>query len=412
MQKPVAVLHVGWMPRAVAALIAAGANVTCAVAPADAVAARAAGAATVVVPQPSQVEGVLSGLARDGLALADYDVICSVLEFCLVPAAVLQELAGRSQGAALRTLAMRDKYVQKQLVRGAGVPAATSEVLESLAAADPAALTFPKVLKPLDGGGARHTYVLTDEKSARECMALAAVGGEGPWLLEEYIDGTEFQVDGLVRNGEIKALSVSRYLQNLIEVHEGGMVAHVALPPAEYPRLYEEIRDVAETSFKALEYQDGPFHLEVFQETAGGRIVFGECAARVGGGRTDDVMELAFGVNLRSEWARLMLGSPSALAAPASHTTEGAYGGMNLPAPAGRVLAMPGLDEVLARPGVVRAQFDIAPGQVMPDVTAASHLRAGLAVVRGADDSEVTARMRDLADWFAGSVEVAPTVTE
>ncbi|WP_369173665.1 ATP-grasp domain-containing protein [Streptomyces sp. R28] len=412
MHDATAVLHVGWMPRAVSALLRAGADVTCAVTPADAPAAEAAGAATVVVPRPSDVEGVLAGLARDGRTLTDYDVICSVLEFCLVPAAVLRELAGRSPGAAQRALAMRDKHVQKRLVRDAGVATAASEVLPSLAAVDPGAITFPAVLKPLDGGGARHTYVLTDEKSARAYLELAAAGGDGPWLMEEYIDGVEFQVDGFVRDGEIRVLSVCRYLQNLIDVHEGGIVAHVALPPAEYPKLYSDVRSVAEASFKGLGHHDGPFHLEVFQERTTGRIVFGECAARVGGGRTDDVVELSFGVDLRDEWARLTLGRPSRLTGPAEHTAEGAYGGMNLPAPAGEVLAVPTLDQVLARPGVVRAQVEVEPGDVMPDVTAASHLRAGLAVVHGGDDREVAERMRDLAAWFAGKVEVAQPVTE
>ncbi|WP_051794424.1 ATP-grasp domain-containing protein [Streptomyces sp. NRRL S-87] len=411
MQTGPAVLHVGWMPRAVAALGRAGARVTCVVAPADAEAARAAGAAAVVVPQPSNVEGVLAGLARTGQALEDYDVICSVLEFCLVPAAVLAELAGRPRATARGTLAMRDKYLQKHLVREAGVPTAACTVVADLGALDVREVAFPSVLKPLDGGGARHTYVLRDGNSAREYVDRATVGGKGPWLLEEFIDGIEFQVDGIVRDGKIRVLSVSRYLQNLIEVHEGGLVAHVALPPTEYPELYAGIHSLAEDSFAALGYVDGPFHLEVFQEP-GGRILFGECAARVGGGRTDDVVELAFGVDLRDEWARAVLDRPTAIGDLPAHHGDAVFGGMNLPGPAGRVRAMPTLDEVLARPGVVRATFDIAPGQVMPDVTDASHLRAGLAVVRGADDREVAARMRDLAAWFAGRVELEPPAAE
>ncbi|MEV8021317.1 ATP-grasp domain-containing protein [Streptomyces sp. NPDC086554] len=392
------------MPRAVAALERAGARITSVVAPPDAVAARAAGSA-IVVPRPSNVEDVLAGLARDGLALDDYDVICSVLEFCLVPAAVLAELAGRSRASARATLAMRDKYLQKRLVRNAGVATAACSVLESLGALDASAVAYPSVLKPLDGGGARHTYVLRDANSTQECLDRAAAGGKGPWLVEEFIAGVEFKVDGLIRDGEIKILSIARYLQNLIEIHEGGMVAHVALPPTEYLDLYADVHALAETSLKSLEYLDGPFHLEVFQEP-GGRVVFGECAARVGGGRTDDVVELTFGVNLRDEWARAVLGSPTEIASRPEHSADAVFGGMNLPGPAGRVRAMPSLEEVLTRPGVVRATFDISPGQVMPDVTAASHLRAGLAVVRGADDREVADRMRDLADWFAGRVEV------
>ncbi|MER5968937.1 ATP-grasp domain-containing protein [Streptomyces sp. NPDC002055] len=411
MSQPPEVLHVGWMTRAVAALGRAGARVTCVVAPADAETARNSEARprVLVVPDPTNTEGVLAALARNNLFTSDFAAVCSGLEFCLTSAAVISDLGGSGSAATRRTLAMRDKAVQKSRVRDAGVPTARCAVVDDLDAV-PAAVNFPSVLKPLDGGGARNTFLINGPESLQTSLESAAQSGSGPWLVEEFIPGQEFQVDGLIRGGEIKVLSISRYLQNLIEVHNGGLVAHIALPPAECPDLYADTRAVVESSLKALECEDGVFHLEVFVEE--GRVVFGECAARVGGGRTDDVVERAFGVGLRDEWARLVLGRPTEVVAEPVHSEGVVFGGMNLPAPQGLVRSVPTAAEVLARPGVVHAEIDTRAGAVMPDVTVASHLRAGLAVVSGADVRETEARMRGLADWFASSVTFEPTAPE
>ncbi|MEW2624754.1 ATP-grasp domain-containing protein [Streptomyces sp. NPDC048106] len=397
------------MSRAVAALVRAEVPVACAVAPGDAAAARAAGATAVVVPDPASTTGVLAGLARSGLAVSDFAAVCSGLEFCVENAAAISDFGGLGAPSLQRVLGMRDKFVQKQAVRRADVRAAHCSLVEKLDELETASLEFPKVLKPLDGGGARHTFLISDRESLREAVEKARQGGSGPWLIEEFIPGTEFQVDGLVRAGEIRLLSVSRYMQNLIEVHRGGIVAHVVLPPSGFPDLYAGIRDVTERALKALDYHDGVFHLEVFRHAEDGGIVFGECGARVGGGRTDEVVERAFGVNLHDEWARAALGRPSSVSGEPDHALDAVFGGVNLPARSGVLRTVPSAEEVLARPGVEYVEVSAAPGTVVPDATAASHIRAGVAVVSGADVREVELRVSDLTSWFAGATTAEPS---
>ncbi|MEW2621380.1 hypothetical protein [Streptomyces sp. NPDC048106] len=409
------VLHVGWMPRAVAALAREGAEVTCVVAPRDAAAARAGDtvARTVVVPDPASPQHVLAGLARDGLPLDSFTRICSVLEYCIVPAQILDDLrqattptphsAGGAGGGgggprAVRMLAMRDKALQKTLVRRAGLPVAGCTVTEQPETARVPPAAPRSVLKPLDGGGAKNTFLITGAESLRTAVTALRKDGAGPWLLEEYIPGTEFQLDGIVRDGHLLVLSVSRYVHNLIEVHDGGLVAHIVLPPARHPALYTGARALTSAALKALDYPDGPFHLEMFQD--GERLVFGECAARVGGGRTDEVVRLAFGVDLREEWARAVLGRPPALTREPVHPDGVVFAGMNLPAPPGTVRRIPSHAQTLARPGVLQAHVEIAPGGLMPDITVASHLRAGLAVVSGTTEEQTEQRVKDLAHWF------------
>ncbi|MEU3887715.1 ATP-grasp domain-containing protein [Streptomyces sp. NPDC029041] len=401
MQQAPAVLHVGWMSRAVDALVRSGADVTCAVKPADAPAARAMGVRPVVVPDPARGTDVLAGLARVGLAAGSFDAVCSGLEFCLLDAAAVTGDAA----AVTRALAMRDKFVQKRVVRDAGVRTADCAVLDEPGGAAAALPSFPQVLKPLDGGGARNTFLVADERELAAVLERPefAAGG-GPWLLEEYVPGVEFQVDGFVEGGELRLLSISRYVQNLIEVHSGGLVAHIVLPPRTHPELYAKVGALAETSFKALGHHDGVFHLEVFEHAGDGEIVFGECGARVGGGRTDEVVERAFGVRLHDVWARLATGRSSGVSGFPGHGDGTVFGGMNLSARPGPIRAVPAAGEVLRRPGVVYAEVTAGPGTVLPDTTEATNLRAGLAVVSGTDEREVEDRMRRLADWFAAQV--------
>lgn len=401
-QQTTAVLHIGWMLRAVDALHRADLNVTCVLQPGDLETARSAfpEMRTVVVPDQSSVEGILAGLARNSLRVQEFDAVCSGLELCLTAAAVLSDLGGLTRGSALRAVAMRDKEVQKSLVRAAGV--VTADCMSTTGPQDalPDRERFPVVVKPLSGSGALDTFRLDRPEELRDFLATSAA--KGPWLVEEFIPGTEFQVDGVVRGGEIVFLSLARYLENIIDIHEGGLVGCTALPPHRHPELYEKATDVARNALKALDHADGVFHIEVFDRS--GEIVFGECGGRVGGGRTDEVVERTFGVNLHDEWVRGVLGRPSAVSAARPPASGAVHGDLHLHAPAGAVREAPSVDEVLARPGVEYAEVRIAPGGTMPDVTAASYLRAGVVVVSGADDTEVESRSKALAAWFADRV--------
>ena len=395
------VLHIGYWDLPVAALQRAGADVTCVVPAQEAPSVRAAGATPLVVTDPRSVADILAGLARHGHGPADFAAVCSGIEFYLIQAAAVAELIGARRAGPSQMVAMRDKFVQKDRVRRAGVRTAGCTLVESLHRFDVAGFTGTGVLKPLDGAGARDTVVLRGPEDLRRLIESSANADKGPWLLEEFVPGQEFFIDGVVRGGDITLFSLSRYFRNLIECHDGGIVAYHTLPEAEVPDLYSKTRALAATAFQALGFEDGVFHLEVFWD--GTDVVFGECAARVGGGRADGVVELTFGVNLHDEWALAALGLPSKVADVTR--SEDCYGGLNLRCPQGRLAYVPSVDEVLARPGVVQAEVSIAVGDAAPDFSTASNIRAGQAVVRGADTRETARRLADLNTWFFESIK-------
>ncbi|MET9252674.1 hypothetical protein [Streptomyces sp. NPDC003717] len=401
------VLLIGWRPDAVAALERLGAEVTCVLATGDDTEERALlldDAHTVPVRDPSSTEETLAGLERLEKSARDFDVVCSQFEFTLVNAAVV---GGRRSGTTPQdALALRDKDLQKRRIRAAGIPVADFRTI--VHARELRDFPHPRgVLKPLANSATRGVHAWRDE-AERDALArqLEHDGVLGPWLAEEWVDGAELHVDGVVRGGQVLFTSVGRYVQNVLAIRDGGIVASVMEHPAYREGLYGRAHAVAQQAMKALRHHDGVFHMEVFEQgEQGDRLVFGECGGRIPGGSFDEMIRLQHGVDLHEEWARAVLGlSPAVAPAPADQW----YGDVFLAADAGVLRSFPGEREVTGRDGVRHVVLTARPGDTLISGREASCAFVGTAVVAGADAEQTGRRLRDLAAWFAANTVVAP----
>ncbi|WP_392672578.1 ATP-grasp domain-containing protein [Streptomyces sp. LN785] len=402
-EDPVVVL--GWKPTEVlTALVEHGARVICVCEPADLAAAEKAGTADRIVTAASVTDAaeVVGALAREGVSLAPGAVVCTADEFPVVTASAVGEALGCRSWPMPRALALRDKFVQKQLVRRAGIRVAQAYFVERMADLAQVPFPLPYVVKPFDEAGSRRTTVV---RTAEEAARLQG-GAEdpGPWLVESFVPGGELHVDGVVRDGELQMISVSRYLNNVVDFRTGGLVGSTVLDRDTHAALHTAVTDIADRSLRALGHHDGVFHLEVFEQEEG--LVFGECAGRVGGARVDTVVRLKYGVDLYDEWARAVLAIPTAVAA--ATRDERTFGWLHLPAVAGRVTSMPSVEEIRERPGVEIVEMKVGTGDVMADTGRDINARAGRVVVSGDSAAEVDRRLRALAVWFRDSVEVEP----
>jgi phosphoribosylaminoimidazole carboxylase (NCAIR synthetase) len=402
---PTSVLYLGWSGDAADALARHGADTTFAVTVADSAAADAHSgcARAVVVPDPERIDDVVAGLLREGIDGRMFDHVCTEHEPAIVPTAVLAQAYGRHGMPIGTAVALRDKFVQKALVRAAGLPVAGCRIAKDLK--EIASCPTPFVVKPFDGGGTQLTYAVTGEVSlAKAVHDIAASGEAGPWLVEEFMTGSELHVDGVVRDGELRFFSVSRYLQNVIDLQRGLPVGSYTVDPSADPGLYQATQELVSASLAALGHTDGVFHLEMFDDD--GRLTFSETAGRIGGGLLWEANILKFGVDLYDEWARAALGLPSGIGADRS-TNTGSYGWVHLSARPGRVTAIPTVDELAGRPGVVAAQVSVKPGDTVPDSTTGSHIRVARVLMTGDSEDSVADGLRRFAQWFREQVEVA-----
>ncbi|MGW1604841.1 ATP-grasp domain-containing protein [Streptomyces eurythermus] len=304
-------LLLGWNAgRAAAALAGLGARVTCAAEPSEAAAARGSGliAETVVVTDSADTQAVLAGLARSGHAPHDYAAVAPSQETRVVAAAVLGALGGAAAPPLDSALALRDKAVQKRLIRAAGIPTAASAVAASAVDVPLVPLRFPVVVKSPGGQASLGTERLDSRAHARTWTYRAA--HDGPWQVEEFVPGAEVHLDGVVRGGELTALAVSRYLGNVFTTHNGAPMGSVVTDPRRAPDLYRHGRSLTARALAALGHRDGVFHLKAFEQPDGS-LVFGECAGRVAGGRIDEVVRRKLGVDLHQQWAAALLARPA-----------------------------------------------------------------------------------------------------
>jgi phosphoribosylaminoimidazole carboxylase (NCAIR synthetase) len=400
------VLHLGWWNDLADSLIAHRCDATFVVATADAEAPARHGftGRVVVVPDPDRLDDVVAGLLRAGIDMREFDCVCSEFETGIVPAAVLAAAYGRTGLPVTTAVALRDKMVQKQLIRDAGIPVADCRTIVDIAGLAGAGMPTPFVVKPLNGSSTNLTYVVHDQESltfARD--TIAASGQHGPWLLEQFMEGVELHVDGVVRHGTVLFLAASRYLQNVIEIQNGGLVGSVTVDPDTHSRLYSQVHDLTSTSLKAMGHTDGVFHLEAFEHED--RLAFSECAGRIGGGMVLQTTRAKFGVDLYDEWTRSVLRRPSGISMDRRADPK-PHGWVQLTARPGRIVAMPSVEDLRARPDIVAVQPCLGLGDTVPDLGRASNSRVARVVMRGETEEGLAAQMRAFVGWFAEQVHV------
>ncbi|MEY9846395.1 biotin carboxylase [Streptacidiphilus sp. BW17] len=355
----------------------------------------------IVVSETDDIGELLSALARHGLRPEDFQAIYSQRERAVIAASVLAQLGGTEGMSVQVALALRDKQLQKIIVREAGITTARSRVADQLSEFTPGDDFEPCVIKPLDGGGSQDTHLVRSHAQFDELSER--IGSTGPWLIEELIEGTEIHIDGVVKDGTVTFLSIGRYLHNVISIKDGAFIASVHLDPQHESGLYARAHDLVHASLNALGHRDGSFHLEAFER--GEELVFSECGGRIGGGMIREAVEWKYGVVLVEEWARAVCHIEEPIAVT---VREGTCGFVHLPTPPGRILRMPTKEDLLAMPGCVAADVYQKAGGTAPDVSRASSARAARALVSGRDADEVRDRIIKLVDWFLNAVEVEP----
>ncbi len=124
------------------------------------------------------------------------------------------------------------------------------------------------------------------------------------FLLEQFIPGDVFHVDGLVNDGAVLFASASQYRLPPMSVYQGGGVfvtRTLDRASAESEALIALNRQL----LKTLGMVRGATHAEYIKANADGRLYFLECAARVGGANIAEAVQFASGINLWSEWAKI-----------------------------------------------------------------------------------------------------------
>ncbi len=127
---------------------------------------------------------------------------------------------------------------------------------------------------------------------------------QSEYLLEQFIPGSVFHVDGVVSERAVLFAEAHTYGAPPLDVsHQGGVFTTRTMARDSADTL--ALKEIHRKLIQRLGLVRGVTHAEFLKARSDNRVYFLEVAARVGGAYISNMVETATGINLWREWARL-----------------------------------------------------------------------------------------------------------
>ncbi|GLY30938.1 ATP-grasp domain-containing protein [Kineosporia sp. NBRC 101731] len=250
--------------------------------------------------------------------------------------------------------------------------------------------TGPWIVKPRDAMGSIGVSQVFD--TAGLPAALDLLPGTAPFLVEEFVDGPEYSVEGIFLDGRPVILAVTE--KEKVDPPYFVEIAH-ALPADLPPGRQEEIEHTVTAALRELGLRAGGFHVELWLTRDG--VVLGEVHTRFGGDFIHTMLAHAIpGLELFGQVFDDLLGRRDR---PGPLTPTRGAAVRYLAPPPGRIEAVHGWDEVREHPAVLYSELNAGPGDVVPALHRSAD-RIGLIVV----GAETTAQAKQLAIKLTESI--------
>ena len=233
------------------------------------------------------------------------DQVFAMDDFDVVTAGALRDHLRLPGMGESQTRHFRDKLAMRAITQAAGIPVPEftpvfnydrlSEFMERVPP--------PWLLKPRSEASAMG--IITINHADEIWPVLDRLGDMQSYhLLERFLPGDVFHVDGLVQDGQLIFAEAHRYGRPPMSVYQGGGV-FVTRTMEHDSAAVKSLLSLDKRVLKTLGAVRGATHVEFIRANADGKFYFLECASRVGGANIAEAVELATGINLWAEWARI-----------------------------------------------------------------------------------------------------------
>lgn len=305
------------------------------------------------------------------------DAVLAVDDHGLELAALLRERLGLPGNATAAVMLTRDKLVFRQLLRNDGFNCPAFRNLPHDADLEQWAdqIAYPAVVKARRLSSSRGVVRVDNKRDliaavkwVRQIQGRAdRESQELGLVVEEFIPGKEYALEGLLNQGELSVLALFDKPDPL----DGPYFEEtIYVTPSRLPQAMQ--REIADTVRRACELaglNSGPVHAEM--RVNGQGVWMLEVAARSIGGLCGRVLRHALGMSLEEVLLRQALGLPVPQA-----QARGAAGVMMIPVPKrGIYQGVSGMEVARRIPGITDIQIALEPGmRILPVPEGASYL--------------------------------------
>lgn len=192
-----------------------------------------------------------------------------------------------------------DKMLQKEGMVLGGIPTAKFKIARSAEVPNIDELTFPVVTKPLDTTGSKGVVKVMHLADLKNALTYSnSFSSKNELIIEEFIEGEEFQVDCFSTNEEVHLLLLSK--KN--KLHNGDVgkelqsVGSEIVPFSDFKKdLITEFHNVALSIKKLNKLNSTPFFFQCIVKESSVFVL--EYALRIGGGLSYKIIPMVSGVD-------------------------------------------------------------------------------------------------------------------
>ena len=196
-----------------------------------------------------------------------------------------------------------DKFQMKQRFVEGGVPCAKGRLVKSIEETDD--MVYPVIVKPRDNSGSRGVKLCRSKEELAASMSEAfEVSKLDTVLVEEYIEGPEYSIEGLHYDGKAEVIQFT-------EKKTTEFPYNVELGHKQPANLTDEqkknICEIVSKIGKALKFENCPSHTELKINERGIFVI--ETSPRLGGDYiTSTLVPLSTGINMEDQLLHIALG--------------------------------------------------------------------------------------------------------
>jgi biotin carboxylase len=283
-------------------------------------------------------------------ARGPFDGIAAVGDRPAYVAALAAERLGLTFSPPSAVLAAKNKFLAREKFRAAGLLTPGYQLLDQ----PTGAIRYPCVLKPLGLSGSRGVIRANDDAEFAAAFArVKNISAEPAVLVEDFIPGREYALEGIVSRGRLEALALFDKPDPL----DGPFfeeTIYVTVP------IERAIADTTERAIAALGLTDGPIHAEMRVNDEGVWML--EVAARPIGGLCSRVLRFSRNWSLEELILRHAIGENVSEV----RLEAGAHAVMMIPIPrAGVYVGVSGVDQARAVDGIEDIVVTAKQGQAM-----------------------------------------------